>query len=103
MYEYPFWLLIFVILPLAILWIFKHKNLMRYKLSLISCIIGSIIFSFPWDYIVIKKKIWYFTDPHIFGTWFLSLPVEEWIFIIFITLLFSSITILLWEKYGVRK
>ncbi len=103
MYEYPLWLLISVISPLVLLWIFRFNLLIKYKEALILAPIGSLIFSVLWDYIAIKEKIWYFTESHIFGIWFLGLPVEEWIFIIFVTLLFSSITVLLWEKYGVKK
>jgi lycopene cyclase domain-containing protein len=102
MYKYPLWLLIFVILPLSILWVIKFKDLKQYRIVFFLAPIGSIIFSLPWDYIAIKEKIWYFTKPHIFGIWLLGLPIEEWFFIIFVTLLFTSITVLLWKKYGVK-
>lgn len=100
MWEYAIWLLIFVILPLVILWIIRFKDLKKYKIVFFLAPIGSIIFSLPWDYIAIKEKIWLFTEPHIFGIWLLGLPIEEWLFIIFVTLLFSTVTTLLWEKFG---
>ena len=65
-------------------------------------VIGSIIFSVPWDYIAIRERIWYFTEQHIFGILLFGLPIEEWVFIIFMALLFSTITALLMEKYGVK-
>lgn len=102
MYEYLLWLLIFVILPLTILWIVKFGELKKYKIVFMLAPIGSAIFSIPWDYIAIKEKIWYFKEPHILGIWLLGLPIEEWFFIIFVTLLFSTITVLLWNRYGVR-
>lgn len=102
MYEYPLWLLIFVVLPLAVLWIIKYRCLKEYKIVFFLAPIGSIIFSFPWDLIAINEKIWYFEEPHIFGINLLGLPIEEWFFIVFITLLFASITVLLWEKCGVK-
>ncbi len=99
MYEYPLWLLVFVIVPLIFLFV-RFKELKRYKLTFLFAVIGSTIFSLPWDYIAINEKIWYFTEPHIFGFWLLGLPIEEWIFIVFVTLLFSAITIIIYKKYG---
>lgn len=66
-------------------------------------IIGSILVSFPWDYIMIKERVWYFKEPHIIGIWLLNLPIEEWLFISLVALLFSTVTILLLEKYGVER
>jgi lycopene cyclase domain-containing protein len=102
MYEYLLWLLIFVFSPLVILWIIRFKDLRQYKIIFFLAPIGSIIFSFPWDYVAIKERIWYFTEPHIVGIWLLGLPIEEWLFIIFVTLLFSTATILLYKKYGIK-
>jgi lycopene cyclase domain-containing protein len=102
MYEYLIWLLIFVILPFIILWIWKFRDLIKYKKVFFLATIGSLIFSIPWDVISVRENIWYFRKPHILGIWLFGLPIEEYLFIIFVTLLFSSITILLWEKLGVK-
>ncbi len=64
-------------------------------------IIGGIIFGLPWDYLSIKEGIWNFSNERIVGVWLLGLPIEEWLFFIFVTLLFSTITLVLWSKYGV--
>lgn len=103
MYEYPLWILLFAVLPVVALFIIKFKVLKKYKLIFLFTIIGSFIFSIPWDYIAIKEKIWYFAEPHIFGLWILGLPIEEYLFIIFETMLFTIITILLWKKFGSKK
>jgi len=103
MYEYLILMLVFVILPLAILWIIKWKTIKKYKLTFILASIGAIIFGFPWDYVSIKSGIWQFTNSKILNIWFLGLPIEEWFFFIFVTLLFATITALLWEKYGVKE
>lgn len=99
-YAYPVWLVIFVIIPILLLWIWKFAFLRKYKLVFLLAIIGSIIFSLPWDYIAITERIWYFEKPYILGIWFLGLPIEEWLFIIFVTQLFSTITVLLWKNFG---
>lgn len=102
-YSYLVWLLIFAILPLILLWAVKFNTLKRYKIPILLAPLGAIIFSFPWDYIAIKEGIWYFSEPYIMGIWLLGLPIEEWLFIVFETLLFASITALLWNRYGIKE
>lgn len=102
MYEYLLWLLIFALLPLVILWIIKFRDLMKYKLVFFLAPIGSLIFSVPWDIIAVKEGIWFYKDSNIIGIWLFGLPIEEYIFIIFVTLLFAIITVLLWKKIGVK-
>lgn len=101
MYEYLLWLFFFVLLPLSALWLWKWYALKSYAFLLPLTAAGSILFSFPWDYIAIRERIWYFTEPQIIGIWLFGLPIEEWLFIVLVTWLFSSITVLLWERYGV--
>src|SRR3989344_6039727 len=84
MYEYLFWLLIFVILPLIILYLLNFNYLKKYNFVFLLAITCSLIFAFPWDLIAIYENIWYFTEPQILGTWFLGLPIEEYLFIIFL-------------------
>jgi lycopene cyclase domain-containing protein len=62
--------------------------------------IGSIIVSAPWDYVAIRDHIWYFQKPFIVGIYILGIPFEEYLFYIFMTLLFAMITVLIWQRYG---
>lgn len=101
--TYIIWFVIFVIIPLVFLWSVYFQTLLKYKKVFYLCIIGSIIFSFPWDYIASHEKIWYFTKPYILGIVFFGIPLEEWLFYTFVTILFASITVLLWGKYGVKE
>ncbi len=39
----------------------------------------------PWDVIFTRMKIWSFNYDYVLGYYFLSLPVEEWLFFIIIT------------------
>ena len=97
-YSYLLWLFIFVISPLILLWIWKFPLLQNYTYLLPPAIVGAILFTLPWDFISIRERIWYFTTPQIVGIWFLGLPLEEWLFITLVTLLFVTVTVLLWEK-----
>src|SRR5215510_12410235 len=103
MYSYPVWLLLFLTLPLAFIGIFKFQTLMKYKWVLILTTLGCLIVSVPWDILSVNDHIWYFSKPHIFGIWLWGLPIEEYLYILFVGLLSSSVTILLWERYGVKK
>lgn len=101
-YAYLLWLVVFVCLPLLVLWVWRYTTLLRYRRVVIFTLIGSLIFAVPWDAVAIKQRIWYFTKPEVVGWWFLGLPLEEWLFISLVTLSFTTITIILWEKVGRR-
>jgi lycopene cyclase domain-containing protein len=98
MYSYLWWLLLFALFPLVFLYLLNRKVLNSHKKVLLFAAIGGIIFGFPWDYLAIQERIWYFTKPQIIGVWILGLPLEEYIFILLETLLFATITVILLQK-----
>jgi len=98
--SYLLWLFLFAVLPLICLWAIYAAELKRHWRILFLAPIGSVIFSFPWDFISIHEHIWYFQTPYIAGLWFLGLPIEEWLFIALITLLFGSISVIIWTRIG---
>jgi lycopene cyclase domain-containing protein len=100
-YSYLLWLFLFAVLPLVCLWAVYIDVLRRYWRAIFLAPIGSLIFSFPWDYISIHEHIWYFQTPHIAGFWMFGLPIEEYLFIVLITLLFASIAAVVWSRLGV--
>lgn len=98
MLSYLWWLLLFCALPLTALWILYFDILRRSVRILVLAIIGALLVSVPWDVISIQERIWFFETPHILGVWLLGLPIEEWLFIIIVTALFASITLVLDAK-----
>ncbi len=100
MYSYPVWLLLFVLVPLTALLLLNCQRLKKYGNLFDLTIIGALIFSYPWDLIAVRERIWYFEKPHFFDNWLFGLPVEEYVFITGFALLFAVITILLYERYG---
>ena len=102
MHSYPLWLFLFLILPLALLWIFKFQTLMKYKWALVFTTIGCLLIAVPWDILSVNEHIWYFSKPYILGVWLLGLPIEEYVYITFVAVLSTSVTVLLWEQYGVK-
>lgn len=95
---YPIWLFLFAVIPCLLLLVWKYKTLRKYKKVIIFALIGTVVFSYPWDLIALHERIWYFTPADIFGIYIAGLPIEEWVFIFSETLLFAIITILLWER-----
>ena len=103
MYSYRLWLLIFLTLPLGLIWCFRFQRLMQYRLVLTLTSLGCLALAVPWDILAVKDHIWYFSEPYILGVWMLGLPIEEYVYILFVGLLSASVTVLVWESYGIKK
>lgn len=98
MFEYLIWLSIFVWIPTLLLWTTNFNILRRYKKTLILCIFAALVFSIPWDYWATGTKIWIFPKETNLGILFGGLPLEEYLFIIFVTLEISTITLIVKNK-----
>ena len=84
MYHYIVLMLIFAIIPSLILLYFLRKEINFKNLGvtlLILFIIGVI-----WDQISVRTGIWFFAQDKILGNLF-GIPIEEYLFIIFVPLL----------------
>ncbi len=101
MYSYPLWLASFVLAPIVGLWLANFGWLRRWLKPIGLAVVGAALFAAPWDYIAIRRRIWYFQKPHIVGLMLIGLPIEEWLFIALVTTLFATITLLVWRKFGV--
>ena len=92
---YIYWLTIFVWLPLIILWALNWKYLSQYKKTFLYCVIWALIFSIPWDIWAIRTDIWRFPADTNIGVLIGGLPLEEYFFMIFVTMLVSTVVLLL--------
>ena len=83
-FEYIILMLIFAIIrSLVLLYIFRNKiNFKNLGISLFILFIIGII----WDQLSVRFGIWSFSQDKIIGNLF-GLPIEEYIFIIFVPLL----------------
>lgn len=93
MFSYIMWLSIFVWVPTLLLWITNFRILRQYKRTFLFCIFWALIFSVPWDWWAIKTKVWIFPQDTNLGIWFGGLPLEEYLFIIFVTFGVSTLTL----------
>lgn len=103
MYSYRLWLLIFLTLPLGLISGFRFQILLKYRLVLTLTALGCLALAVPWDMLAVSDHIWYFSEPYILGVWLLGLPIEEYVYILFVGLLSASVTVLVWESYGSKK
>ena len=98
--SYLLGLVAVVLLPMLILWAIYFKTLKRYMRIYVVAVVCALAISVPWDLISVREQIWYFTEPQIIGFWLLGLPIEEWLFYVIVPLLFATMTVLLWERFG---
>lgn len=96
--SYLWWLTLFVFVPQAIL-LTQFRILLRYWRTLLFCILWSLAFGAPWDIWAVNTKIWTFPDDTNVGLW-VGIPLEEYLFIVFVTLLVSSITLVVRARLG---
>ena len=97
--PYFIWLLIFVITPTLILWLADYRTLWKYRMTYLHIFITAIVVGVAWDFFAITTKIWEWPEtccslPRIAG-----LPLEETLFIIFVTLLTCTTTLVTRDIY----
>jgi lycopene cyclase domain-containing protein len=97
--NYIYWLIVFAWSPILILWIINYKYLVKYKKTFIYCILWSLIFSIPWDMWAIKANIWVFPEGANLGVIINQLPIEEYFFMIFVTMFISTVVLLLKRNF----
>ena len=91
MYLYIQLMLVFAVAPSVIL-LYLNRDKINFKCLFISLLILFII-GVIWDQISVRTGIWHFSQNEIIGN-FLGMPIEEYLFIIFIPLLAINIYIL---------
>ena len=94
-FTYISLLSILIVLPTLIIIALNVKTLMRYKIVILLSLV-ILLSTWLWDYFSIVDRVWYFKK--ILGVWFLGLPIEEIIFMTFLILLVSSVTIKLLKR-----
>ena len=100
--AYIYWLIIFVWLPIIVLWAVNWKYLSQYKKTFLYCVIWALIFSIPWDIWAVRADIWRFPQDTNIGVLICGLPLEEYFFMIFVTMLVSTVVLLLKKYFETR-
>lgn len=100
-YTYLFWLFCFIGIPLLVLLRWRQP-LWRQRRALAWTVLGAVVGGWLWDALAVRMTLWHYDPSHIAGIWFFGLPLEEWLWIVGVTLLFGGVTILLAERMGVQ-
>lgn len=99
--TYSLILLIFGILPLALMWLAAPRLIWRHRGALIVIVILILLVSIPWEMTAIDR-VWYYSPRVIWGPRLFNLPLEEITFFVIDGLLVGTLALLLEEKFHVH-
>lgn len=96
-YTYLLWLALFIGIPLLIelRW---YRQLWQQRRAILWALVGSLVGGWLWDAAAVRFHLWYYEPERIAGIWWLGLPLEEWLWIVGVTLLFGFLTVILAER-----
>lgn len=96
--TYLIWLGLFVGLPLLTLATFAWRQLWRRRRALGWTLLGALAGGWAWDAGIVKLGAWDYDPRHIANIWLGGLPLEEWLWIVGVTLMFAALTVVLAER-----
>ncbi len=94
--TYLVWLAVFIGVPLLALLRWRHLFAPRGR-ALLWIVAGSLVGGWMWDALSVRWGIWFYAPSNIFGLWLIGLPIEEWLWIAGITLMFALLTMVVAE------
>ncbi len=98
--TYLIWLACFIGVPLLALMIGRGRVLWRQRRALFYVTAGALVGGWIWDALAVRFGVWYYDPNHLSGWWWAGLPLEEWLWIAGVTLMFGALTVVLaeWAK-----
>ena len=102
-YQYLFWLLLFVALPMVVVFGAWGSYLWQYRKVFAYCLGFSLLFGYPWDVWAVHSNMWHYYPNHLVGWWWLGLPLEEYLYLLTVPLLFTAVTLLIRKQFKSRK
>src|SRR5262249_48199586 len=91
--TYMIWLILLVGLPLLALVIFARRALRRHWRALAWTLAGALVGGWAWDALIVRLGAWYYDPNNILNIWLAGLPLEEWLWVAGVTLMFGALTI----------
>ena len=92
---YLIYLSIFFVLPVLILGWITRKELIKYKKTILWCLVFVYAFGFIWDWLAVQTGVWKYDSAETIGIGLDGIPVEEFIgFYIFGTLFIAFVIVL---------
>jgi lycopene cyclase domain-containing protein len=96
--TYIIWLALFIGLPLLLLAAVVRHALWRRRRALAWTALGAFVGGWAWDALAVRLGAWYYDPRNILGWWIGGLPLEEWLWIVGVTLLFGCATVVIAER-----
>jgi lycopene cyclase domain-containing protein len=96
--TYIIWLALFIGLPLLALLIAARRALWRQRRALGWVLAGALVGGWAWDALAVRLGSWYYEPGNILNAWVGGLPIEEWLWILGVTLLFGCVTVVVEER-----
>jgi lycopene cyclase domain-containing protein len=97
-WTYVIWLLLFVGLPLVLLGFWQPQAIWRQRRALGWTLVGAFVGGWAWDALAVRLGAWYYDPGNIVNVWIAGLPLEEWIWIAGVSLMFAVITVVIKER-----
>ena len=97
-FTYMVWLALFIGVPLLVLALAARGALWRRRRAIGWTLAGALLGGWAWDAGIVRLGAWYYDPTKIVNVWIVGLPLEEWLWIIGVTLMFGALTIVLEEK-----
>ncbi len=97
--TYLLFLCLFIGLPILGLMVVGWRKLWKARRALGWVVAGALVGGWAWDALSVQWRVWYYDPNNITGLWFLGLPLEEWLWILGIALMFGSLTVILAERH----
>jgi lycopene cyclase domain-containing protein len=95
--TYIVWLALFIGLPLLALLAAGWRPVWRQRRALGWALAGALVGGWAWDALIVRMGVWFYNPARIVNLWIAGLPLEEWLWIAGVTLMFGALTILLEE------
>lgn len=100
--TYALLLLLFGLMPIALLWLAAPQIIRRYKGTLVVIVALILLVSVPWEMLAIDR-IWHYSPRVLWGPRLFNLPIEELAFFMIDGLLVGTLALALGEKFRVRR
>jgi lycopene cyclase domain-containing protein len=101
--TYIIWLILFIGAPLLALLVIGRRALWSRRAALGWTLAGALVGGWAWDALIVRIGGWYYDPNNIVNIWLAGLPLEEWLWIIGVTLMFGGLTVLLEERMTGRQ
>jgi lycopene cyclase domain-containing protein len=100
-FTYLIWLGCFIGVPLLVLWTWRGQAIWQQRRALGWALLGSLVGGWIWDALAVRVGLWYYAPENLVGWWWAGLPLEEWLWIVGVTLMFGGLTVALATRLGV--